>query len=75
MKRSQALAALDEAANVHFSELFRVLIVGLQGGVSASEEATKRFERGFTMLLKAHMLAQNLIERTIPADKLTPAPY
>lgn len=75
MKSAQAHAALDAAANDRFNDIFRVLCVGvLDAGadIEGCELAAKRFGRGFVMLLKAHTLAENLIDRTIPSDKSDP---
>jgi hypothetical protein len=73
MKRAQATAALETAANERFSMIFGVLCMGLSGDANPAQ-AIKRFEAGFAMLLKAHTLAQNIIESSIPADKSDPGP-
>jgi len=73
MKHTQALAALEAAANERFSMIFGVLCMGLSGDANPAQ-AVKRFEAGFAMLLKAHTLAQNMIESSIPADKTDPSP-
>jgi len=73
MKRAQATAALEAATNERFSLIFGVLCMGLSQS-AAPAQAVKRFEAGFAMLLKAHTLAQNIIESSIPADKSDSGP-
>lgn len=73
MKRAQAKVALETATGERFSNLFAVLWSGLLSQ-EPHDELVQRFERGWATLLKAHTMAENLIERTISPDKSDSAP-
>ena len=69
MKRAQATAALEAATNERFSRIFGILCMSLSG-VADNTETVKRFDAGWAVLLKAHSLAESVIERSIPQDKI-----